>query len=244
MKGSPDVPPLLSPATLARLERLEVVSRKVFRGKVKGERISRRKGQSVEFADFRNYVPGDDLRLIDWNLYARLDQLFLKLFQEEEDLHVHVLVDASASMGFGTPTKLHLACQTAAAIGYVGLCRGDRVTARSMGPAGHRAPVVRSRSAAARMMEYLGAMEPDQNVSLIDGVKDFLVRGASPGVVVLITDPDGQIRLRVGAAAIGRTADGHRRRTNPLGRRARSAVAGRPATDRCRGRRRSGDHHR
>ncbi|MEM6980822.1 MAG: DUF58 domain-containing protein, partial [Planctomycetota bacterium] len=69
--------PLLSPAMLSRLERLELVSRKVFRGRMKGERISRRKGQSVEFADFRNYVPGDDLRLIDWNLYARLDQLFL-----------------------------------------------------------------------------------------------------------------------------------------------------------------------
>ena len=181
-------PTLLSPATLARLERLEVVSRKVFRGKVKGERISRRKGQSVEFADFRNYVPGDDLRLIDWNLYARLDQLFLKLFQEEEDLHVHVLVDASASMGFGTPTKLHLAKQTAAAIGYIGLCRGDRVSARAMGPAGHRAPVVRSRAAAARLIDYLTSIQPDQNITLLDAVKDFLIRGASPGVVVLITD--------------------------------------------------------
>ncbi len=79
---------LLSPDLLARLERLELVSRKVFRGRMKGERRSKRKGQSVEFADFRRYVPGDDLRLIDWNLYARLDQLFLKLFLEEEDLHL------------------------------------------------------------------------------------------------------------------------------------------------------------
>ncbi len=187
MPSSP-APPLLTPATLARLERLEIVSRKVFRGRVKGERISRRKGQSVEFADFRNYVPGDDLRLIDWNLYARLDQLFLKLFQEEEDLHVHVLIDASASMGFGTPTKLHLALQTAAAIGYIGLCRGDRVTARAMGPAGHAAPVVRSPAAAPRLMEHLSSITPEHNLPLLAGVKDFLIRGASPGVVVVLSD--------------------------------------------------------
>ena len=86
--------PLLSPRLLAQLERLELVTRKMFRGQVKGERRSRRKGQSVEFADFRNYVPGDDLRFIDWNLYARLEKLFLKIFMEEEDLHFYALFDA------------------------------------------------------------------------------------------------------------------------------------------------------
>ncbi len=91
MPNTAEASQLLSPDLLARLERLELVSRKVFRGRMKGERRSRRKGQSVEFADFRNYVPGDDLRLIDWNLYARLDQLFLKLFLEEEDLHLYAL---------------------------------------------------------------------------------------------------------------------------------------------------------
>ena len=80
---------------LAQLERLELVSRKIFRGRMKGERRSKRKGQSVEFADFRSYVSGDDLRFIDWNLYARLDKLFLKLFLEEEDLSLYVLVDTS-----------------------------------------------------------------------------------------------------------------------------------------------------
>ena len=89
--------PLLSPELLAQLERLELVTRKVFRGRMKGERRSRRRGQSVEFADFRNYVPGDDLRFIDWNLYARLEKLFLKLFLEEEDLHFYALIDASTS---------------------------------------------------------------------------------------------------------------------------------------------------
>ena len=101
-------PPILSPQLLAQLEQLELVSRKIFRGRMKGERRSKRKGQSVEFADFRSYVAGDDLRFIDWNTYARLDKLFLKMFLEEEDLHFYALIDASASMDFGTPTKLRI----------------------------------------------------------------------------------------------------------------------------------------
>ena len=93
-------PPHLSPELLAQLEKLELVSRKIFRGRMKGERRSKRKGQSVEFADFRSYVPGDDLRFIDWNTYARLDKLFLKMFLEEEDLHFYALIDASRVDGF------------------------------------------------------------------------------------------------------------------------------------------------
>lgn len=192
--------PLLSPAMLQRLERLELVSRKIFRGRMKGERISRRKGQSVEFADFRNYVPGDDLRLIDWNLYARLDQLFLKLFQEEEDLHFYALIDSSASMNFGTPNKLRVAKQLAAALGYIGLCRGDRVSVQELGPNGRNSPVVRSRNSLWKMLKYLESVQSPkavqsteehvvgENVSLHDGVKDFVTRGMTSGVVVLITD--------------------------------------------------------
>src|SRR3954454_1715455 len=112
---------LLPPELMSQLERLELVTRKVFRGRMKGERRSRRKGQSVEFADFRNYVHGDDLRFIDWNTYARLDRLFLKLYLEEEDLHFYALIDASASMNFGEPTKLLYAKQLAAALGFIGL---------------------------------------------------------------------------------------------------------------------------
>src|SRR5574339_96586 len=91
---------LLDPEFMSRLERLDIVSRKIFAGKTKGERRSKRKGQSVEFADFRNYVVGDDLRFLDWNIYGRLEKLFLKLFLEEEDLHVKVLIDTSKSMDF------------------------------------------------------------------------------------------------------------------------------------------------
>src|SRR3954462_7996617 len=113
--------PLLSPELLAQLEKLELVPRRIFRGRMKGERRSKRKGQSVEFADFRNYVPGDDLRFIDWNTYARLAKLFLKMFLEEEDLHFYTLIDASSSMDFGTPSKLDYARQLAAALGFIGL---------------------------------------------------------------------------------------------------------------------------
>src|SRR5437867_12691769 len=119
--------PLLDPKFLAQLRQLELVSRRIFRGRMKGERRSPRKGQSVEFADFRNYVVGDDLRFLDWNLYARLDRLFLRLFMEEEDLHFYLLLDNSLSMSFGTPTKLHYARQVAAALGFIGLVNLDRV---------------------------------------------------------------------------------------------------------------------
>src|ERR1700747_724402 len=108
--------PLLAPDFLARLEQLELVSRKIFLGRMKGERRSKRKGQSVEFADYRNYVVGDDLRFLDWNLFARLDRLFIRLFMEEEDLHFYILIDNSLSMDFGTPTKLHYVRQVAAAL--------------------------------------------------------------------------------------------------------------------------------
>lgn len=180
--------PLLSPDLLAKLERLELVSRKVFRGRMKGERISRRKGQSVEFADFRNYSPGDDLRLIDWNLYARLDQLFLKLFREEEDLFFEALIDASESMNFGEPTKLHVAKQVAAALGYVGLCRADRVRVGGLGPHGDLAPRLRGRGSLWRMLGYLESLESGHNVSLYEGVRRFCLKTPASGIVVLISD--------------------------------------------------------
>ncbi len=188
MSTTAEATPLLSPDLLARLERLELVSRKVFRGRMKGERRSKRKGQSVEFADFRNYVPGDDLRLIDWNLYARLDQLFLKLFLEEEDLHLYALVDASESMNFGDPTKLRVAKQLAAALGYVGLCRADRVSVSALGPPGRHAPVLRGRASLWKMLNYLDSVDSGHNVSLFEGIKDFSIRNSGAGVAVLISD--------------------------------------------------------
>ncbi len=180
---------LLSAELLAKLERMELVSRKIFRGRMKGERRSRRKGQSVEFADFRNYVPGDDLRFIDWNTYARLDRLFLKMFMEEEDLHFYALIDTSPSMDFGEPTKFHYARQLAAALGFIGLVRGDRVKVLPIGEsAGRAAPVLRGRHQLWRMLEYLSGLEPGETFTLADAAKSFCLRNSGKGILVLITD--------------------------------------------------------
>jgi len=181
--------PLLSPQLLAQLERLELVSRKVFRGRMKGERKSKRKGQSVEFADFRQYVPGDDLRFIDWNLFARLERLYLKLFLEEEDLHFYALIDTSSSMEFGEPTKLQYAKQLAAALSFIGLCRADRVKIESLGTSSRKpGPTLRGRSSLWRMQEYLDGIGPGENVSLTEGIKNFCLRNTGKGILVLITD--------------------------------------------------------
>ena len=181
--------PLLTPELLAQLEKLELVSRKIFRGRMKGERRSRRKGQSVEFADFRNYVAGDDLRFIDWNTYARLDRLFLKMFLEEEDLHFYALIDASESMNFGDPTKLQYAKQLAAALGFIGLVRADRVKIETIGqPARKPGSTYRGRHSLWRMVDYLDKIEPGETTSLTEGVKNFCVRNSSKGILVLISD--------------------------------------------------------
>jgi uncharacterized protein (DUF58 family) len=120
--------PLLTPDLLHRLEQFQLLAQRRARSSVKGERRSRARGQSVEFADYRNYVAGDDLRYLDWNLYGRLDRLFLKLYEEERELPVRIFLDASESMTFGTPVKFEFARQLAAAIGYIALCGFDRVS--------------------------------------------------------------------------------------------------------------------
>lgn len=181
--------PLLSPELLARLESLELVSRKIFRGRMKGERRSPRKGQSVEFADFRNYVAGDDLRFVDWNTYARLDRLFLKLFLEEEDLHFYGLLDDSRSMDYGTPSKFDYARQLLAALGFVGLVRGDRVKIETLSqPLTHGTPAFRGRRSMWRMLDHLQELKTGGSVSLADGLKHFCLRNPGRGIVVLVSD--------------------------------------------------------
>lgn len=119
---------LLGAGLVARLDRLDVLSRKMFAGKMPGERRSKKRGQSVEFDDYREYVPGDDLRRIDWNVFARHDKFVLKLFKEDEDLGVHILLDDSPSMHAGEPPKRIAAHRLAAALGYIGLVNQNRVT--------------------------------------------------------------------------------------------------------------------
>src|SRR5437016_6219373 len=182
-------PPLLDPAFLARLEQLELVSRKIFLGRRKGERRSKRKGQSVEFADYRNYVVGDDLRFLDWNLYARLDRLFLRLFMEEEDLHFYLLVDNSLSMDFGTPTKLHYARQVAAALGFIGLVNLDRVVVRAFNDRLVQSlPALRGRRSLWRLLDFLGKLEPAGPSDLTRALRAFSLESSGKGIVVVLSD--------------------------------------------------------
>src|SRR5438093_3089938 len=119
---------LLTPELLRRLEQFQLLAARRTKSSAKGERRSRARGQSVEFADHRTYTPGDDFRYLDWNLFGRLDRLFLKLYEEERELPVTIFLDASESMTFGSPRKFDFARQIAAAIGYVALCGFDRVS--------------------------------------------------------------------------------------------------------------------
>lgn len=118
---------LVSAEFCARLDRIDLLSRRIFAGKMQGERRSKQRGQSVEFEDYRNYVPGDDLRHVDWNVFARLDRFFVKVFQHEEDLSCHVVLDASASMEAGSPSKLAVGQRLAMALAYVALVNNNRV---------------------------------------------------------------------------------------------------------------------
>jgi len=181
--------PLLDPQFLARLEQLELVSRKIFMGRMKGERRSKRKGQSVEFADYRNYVIGDDLRFLDWNLFARLDKLFIRLFMEEEDLHFYVLVDNSLSMDFGTPTKLHYAKQIAAALGFIGLVNMDRVVIEAFNDRLTQSmPAARGRHSLWRVMDFLQKIEPAGRGNLRGALRGFSLKCSGKGIVVLLSD--------------------------------------------------------
>src|SRR5947209_4315318 len=182
-------PPLLDPQFLARLEQLELVSRKIFLGRIKGERRSKRKGQSVEFADYRNYVVGDDLRFLDWNLLARLDRLFIRLFLEEEDLHVYLLLDNSLSMDFGTPTKLHYARQVAAALGFIGLVNMDRVVLHVFNDRlTQQSPAFRGRRSLWQMLGFLQKVEPAGPSDLRRALKTFSLKCTGKGIVILLSD--------------------------------------------------------
>lgn len=150
---------LIGRELIERLDRLDVLSRKVFAGKLPGERRSKRRGQSVEFDDYRVYVPGDDLRRIDWNVFARLDRFFVKLFREDEDLSVHLVVDASPSMDAGEPSKLVFAQRLAMALGYIGLVNQNRVVPAVIGAPGRarvqRLTPIRGRRNVERLARFL-----------------------------------------------------------------------------------------
>ncbi len=180
---------LLDPAFMNRLEQLEIVSRKILAGKMKGDRLSKRKGESVEFADYRNYVVGDDLRFLDWNIYARLDRLFLKLFLEEEDLPVWILLDMSKSMDWGEPSKALYAKRVAAALAYVGLVNYDRVSVcafsdRVVGDLSG----VRSRRLMHQIIGFLTDLTPGGPSNMAAAFRQFVIRHKPRGVLVVLSD--------------------------------------------------------
>lgn len=183
----------------AQLDALEVLSRKVFAGKLPGERRSRRRGSSVEFDDYRNYVPGDDLRRIDWNVFARLDRFFIKLFREEEDQALHIVVDASPSMDAGTPGKLVLAQRLAMALGWIGLSSRSRVVLSIIAapgrPALQQLAPVRGRPGVRRIADFLleRVWAPEGRAGALSGDWVAALRSLSlgrrgKGVLVLISD--------------------------------------------------------
>ena len=176
-------------AFLRRLEQLELASRRLTAGRMKGERRSVRRGQSVEFADYRNYSAGDDLRQLDWNVYARLERLFIKLFVEEEDVTVHVLVDASRSMDFGEPNKLTFARRAAGALAYLGLAHLDRVSVAFLGEG--RAISLRPLRGKARVFEafrFLSEPRSERLTGLAAAARDYAGKLRGRGPLIVISD--------------------------------------------------------
>ncbi|MFQ5801376.1 MAG: DUF58 domain-containing protein [Candidatus Methylomirabilales bacterium] len=184
MKGG-----LHDPAFLQRLEHLSFVVRRVLGGKVRGERRGPRRGVGVEFHDFRAYVPGDDIRYLDWNVYGRLERLVLKLFVEEEDLCLHLLLDGSASMGFGTPVKFDYALRAAAALGYIALTSHERVAVglfnegveASFGP-------VRGKGRIVPLLDFLSGLSCQGETRFATAVREYLQKIRTADLVMVVSD--------------------------------------------------------
>jgi uncharacterized protein (DUF58 family) len=180
---------LLDSKFMARLDGLDVFSRKMLQGKLQGERRSKRRGQGAEFADHRPYVVGDDLRFVDWNIFARLDQLFMKIFLVEQDQSVHILLDTSASAATGEPPKDLAMKRLAAALAYVGLVNNNRVTLTTFadGVAGQLANM-RGRNYIHRMAEFLLGSEADGPSRFEKACRQLAGQRIGTGVVIVLSD--------------------------------------------------------
>lgn len=180
----------LTPELLQKLEKLRVVSREVFPGRFKGEHRSPKRGTSVEFADYRVYQHGDDLRHVDWNVYARLDKLFVKLFTAEESLDIAFLLDVSKSMTFGEPTKLDYASSVIAALGYVGLANLDVVSVTTFADSlKSRLKPLRDKRNIHRLVDFLEKIETGANTHLESSFRQYAINSSSRrGVVVILSD--------------------------------------------------------
>jgi len=198
---------LLTPELLRRLEQFQLLAARRAKSSAKGERRSRARGQSVEFADYRNYTHGDDFRYLDWNLYGRLERLFLKLYEEERELPVRIFLDASESMTFGAPVKFDFARQVAAAIGYVALCGFDRVsvipfpdlppltqdgsdlgTRNSELAARGALRAVRGRKSALTFFQNLGQLSAHGGANLNEALRRGALEARQAGVALVLSD--------------------------------------------------------
>jgi uncharacterized protein (DUF58 family) len=191
---------LIQNELLRNLEQLELLARRRVRSSVKGERRSKARGQSVEFADHRNYVAGDDLRYLDWNLFGRLDRLFLKLYEEERELPLSMFLDASESMTFGKPEKFDFARQVAAAMGYVALCGFDRVSVEIFPDDKTELSIrralreVRGKKSALQFFHQLSQLKAHGRSHLNTALKTGAQRARRGGIAIVISDfldPDG-----------------------------------------------------
>ena len=193
--------PLFDEPTLRKLDRLALVAAQARAGQIKGERRSTKRGTSIEFADYRDYTRGDDPRRVDWNVYARLERPFIKLLEEEEDLAVHLLLDASSSMDFGDDAqrKFLYAQRLAGALGYMALAAGDRltvtcVTASPQNPVdlGQKAPAqfgpFRGRGHILPLLGFLEAISPGGQTDLDAALRLYALSSRRPGLAFLITD--------------------------------------------------------
>ncbi|MBI3890286.1 MAG: DUF58 domain-containing protein, partial [Candidatus Wallbacteria bacterium] len=174
---------------LKTLRMLNLITRKYFKRERMGVRRTRNRGSSQEFSDYKEYDPGDDLRFLDWNIYGRLDRMFVKLFYSEEALNVYVLLDTSASMKFGSPSKLDYARRVAAAAAYIGLSRHDRVMAIPFS-SGMGDNILRGNrpGQALAFFRFLEKLEPGAIGDLQKTAAEFVLRYKKPGVVFLISD--------------------------------------------------------
>ena len=185
---------LITPELLRRLEQFQLLAARRAKSSAKGERRSRARGQSVEFADYRNYVAGDDFRYLDWNLFGRLDKLFLKLYEEERELPVTIFLDASESMTFGAPRKFDFARQVAAAIGYVALCGFDRVSVQlfpdAMGEGAIRGALrsVRGRKSSLQFFQNLSLVNASGTASFNEALRRAALTARRSGVGIVLSD--------------------------------------------------------
>ena len=185
---------LISPDLMKRLEQLQLLARRRSKSTAKGERRSGARGQSVEFADYRTYVPGDDLRRIDWNLFGRLERLFLKLYEEERELPVTIYLDSSESMSFGRVSKFDFARQVAAAVGYVALCGFDRITVEPFPLADDQAGLVgelravRGRRSAMRFFDNLNRLKAGGTADFNHALRLGAMKHRAQGVIVVLSD--------------------------------------------------------